>query len=107
MLTLDIPEKYLAQVKALLHAQIPHVEVWAYGSRVNGDGHAASDLDLVLRNLRDPHLATGALGDLKEAFIESNLPIRVDVIPSLKLCHPSPSKKPSRRCLGRWTTRSS
>ena len=64
----------------LLHDQVPNAEVWAYGSRVNGDGHAASDLDLVLRNPRDPYLATDALGDLKEAFIESNLPIRVDVM---------------------------
>lgn len=80
MLALDLPEKYLLQVKALLRAQVPQAEVWAYGSRVNGDGHEASDLDLVLRNPRDPHLATGALGDLKEAFIESNLSIRVDVM---------------------------
>jgi uncharacterized protein len=31
----------------------PEAEVWAYGSRVNGDGHECSDLDLVLRNPSD------------------------------------------------------
>ena len=79
-LTLDLPQKYLAQVKTLLHAHVPRAEVWAYGSRVSGDSHAASDLDLVLRNPHDPHTEIGALDDLKEALIESNLPIRVDVM---------------------------
>ncbi len=79
-LTLDLPQKYLVQVKALLHAYVPQAEVWAYGSRVNGGCHEASDLDLVLRNPHDPRTETGALNDLKTAFIESNLPIRVDVL---------------------------
>lgn len=79
-LALDLPQKYLEQVQALLHAHVPDAEVWAYGSRVSGGGHEASDLDLVLRNPQDLQTETGALFDLKEAFIESNLPIRVDVM---------------------------
>lgn len=43
-------------------------------------GHKASDLDLVLRNPQKLLEKTGALYDLKEALIESNLPIRVDVM---------------------------
>lgn len=79
-ISLDLPQKYLEQIKALLHAHVPHADVWAYGSRVTGDSHAASDLDLVLRNPQNPLEETGALYDLKEAFIESNLPIRVDIM---------------------------
>ncbi len=30
---------------------ITRIEIWAYGSRVNGDSHDASDLDLVIRTL--------------------------------------------------------
>jgi predicted nucleotidyltransferase len=63
-----------------LRAHVPHAEVWAYGSRVTGSGHEASDLDLVLRNSQNLQEETAALYDLKEAFIESNLPIRVDVM---------------------------
>jgi predicted nucleotidyltransferase len=77
---LDLPQKYLEQVKAMLRALVPHAEVWAYGSRVTGDGHEASDLDLVLRNPQNLPEETTALYDLKEAFIESNLPIRVDIM---------------------------
>jgi predicted nucleotidyltransferase len=79
-ISLDLPQKYLEQVKALLRAHVPHAEVWAYGSRVTGSGHAASDLDLVLRNPQNLQEETSALSDLKEAFTESNLPIRVDIM---------------------------
>ncbi len=79
-IALDLPQKYLEQVKALLCAHVPHAEVWAYGSRVTGSSHAASDLDLVLRNSNNPLEETSTLYDLKEAFTESNLPIRVDIM---------------------------
>lgn len=79
-IALDLPQKYLGQVKSLLRARVPHAEVWAYGSRVTGSGHAASDLDLVLRNPQNLNEETSALYTLMEAFTESNLPIRVDVI---------------------------
>ncbi len=79
-ITLDLPQKYLKQVKALLRAHVPHAEVWAYGSRVTGSSHAASDLDLVLRNPKNLMEETSALYELKEAFSESNLPIRVDIM---------------------------
>jgi len=75
--SLDLPQKYLEQVKAILRSHAPHAEVWAYGSRVTGDNHEASDLDLVLRNRPE---GTTALYELKEAFSESNLPIGVDVM---------------------------
>ena len=79
-ISLDLPQKYLAQVQALLRTHVPHAEVWAYGSRVTGGGHEASDLDLVLRNPQNLLEETAALSDLKEAFTESNLPIRVDIM---------------------------
>ena len=40
----------------------------------------ASDLDLVLRNPQNLHEETAGLYDLKDAFSESNLPIRVDIM---------------------------
>ncbi len=79
-ISLDLPQKYLAQVQTLLHTHVPHAEMWAYGSRVSGGSHEASDLDLVLRNPKSLLEETGALYDLKEAFTESNLPIRVNLM---------------------------
>ncbi len=76
---LHVPAAYRAIVQTLLSQHLPHVEVWAYGSRVTGTGHAASDLDLVVRNPAQLDEETGGLGRLMEAFSESNLPIRVDL----------------------------
>lgn len=79
-LTLDLPQKYLEQVTALLRKHARQAEVWAYGSRVSGNNHAASDLDLALRNPQDLNEEIAGLSRLKEAFSESNLPIRVDIV---------------------------
>ena len=73
---LDLPLPYRTQIQALLREHVPEAEVWAYGSRVNGSSHEASDLDLVLRGPNLERLGTGYL-DLLEAIEESNIPILV------------------------------
>jgi predicted nucleotidyltransferase len=78
--TLQLPERYLEIVKALLRRHLPQSEIWAYGSRVTGGGHEASDLDLVVRNPDALSVETPGLAAMKDAFVESNLPIRVDVM---------------------------
>ena len=62
----------------LLKEHVPEVEVWAYGSRVNGQSHDASDLDLVLRGPSLEKIPSLQLADLKEAFTESNIPFFVE-----------------------------
>ncbi len=71
---------HLAAVQAILREHVPAAEVWAYGSRVNGRAHAASDLDLVVRNPKDLNQKHVNIDELKEAFSESNLPFIVDVL---------------------------
>jgi len=71
---------HLSKVQAILRRYVPHAEVWAYGSRVTGDGHEASDLDLVVRHPLHLEMECSGLPDLKEAFVESDLPIRVEVL---------------------------
>ena len=77
---LDMQPQHLALLRKLLHQHLPQAEVWAYGSRVTGDGHEASDLDLVVRRPADLKQETPQLGEMREAFVESNLPIRVEVV---------------------------
>ncbi|TLV02739.1 nucleotidyltransferase family protein [Dyadobacter luticola] len=55
------------------------VEVWAYGSRVNGTAHNGSDLDLVIRSEDLKPLPWDTLADLKERIRESNIPILVEL----------------------------
>ena len=73
---LDLPLRYRHMVETLLREYVPNTEVWAYGSRINGESHEGSDLDLVLRSPTLEPLGI-ALTDLVEAFRESNIPILV------------------------------
>ena len=74
---LDLPRRYREQVEALLRKHVPDCQVWAYGSRVNGRNHEASDLDLALRSPTLEPIPDAALLDLIEAFEQSNIPILV------------------------------
>ena len=77
----DYGEGFAKETMALLPAFIADSrEVWAYGSRVTGQGHETSDLDLVVRNPENPQVEIPGVADLKEAFTESDLPIWVDVV---------------------------
>lgn len=81
MLELDLPERYRQILLELLQACVPDAEVWAYGSRVNGQSHVTSDLDLVLRNPKNLNESFFLdLIKLKSAIQESTLPILVDVL---------------------------
>ncbi len=77
---LHLPECYLQRVHEILQKYQPQAEVWAYGSRVNGDYFEASDLDLVARHPADLGHRQSHLGELKEAFSDSDLPIFVQVV---------------------------
>ena len=68
----------LATVRHLLAVEVPECEARAFGSRVKGNPKPYSDLDIVL--LGPARLPLGRLAALREAFAESELPIRVDVI---------------------------
>lgn len=74
----DLAPEYLAIVCAILKQHVPDREIWAFGSRVLGKAKAYSDLDVVVVGEAPLTLATRAA--LIEAFDESDLPIRVDVV---------------------------
>jgi predicted nucleotidyltransferase len=61
-----------------LQQHVPYADVWAYGSRVTGNAHSGSDLDLVLRCTNMPEHRDGYY-NLKEALSDSLLPMLVDV----------------------------
>ena len=62
----------------LLLKHVPECEVWAYGSRINGQAHDASDLDIVVRAPALRPVGT-ALSALRTALQDSNVPILVQV----------------------------
>jgi len=62
----------------LLLWSVPNCEVRAFGSRVNGTNREYSDLDLAI--VGEEKLGISVLGDVQEAFMESTIPFRVDVL---------------------------
>ncbi len=75
---INLQPDHLALVKQILAQYAPGCEVRAFGSRVRGTVKDHSDLDLAL--VGGGPLTLEHLSRLQEAFEESDLPFRVDVL---------------------------
>lgn len=76
---LAIEPEQLAEIRAILAEHLPKgVAAAAFGSRAGGNPKPWSDLDLVLEG-PEP-LSLRLLGTLTEAFDESALPWKVDIV---------------------------
>ncbi len=75
---LDLNNEQLAEVKLILKKIIPDRKVCAFGSRVNGKARLYSDLDIAIYG--DYPLSLDKFATLREAFDESNLPYKVDLV---------------------------
>ena len=75
---LHLLPKYRNMLQDLLRQHLPDVEVWAYGSRVNGRSHDGSDLDLVLRGPDLNEVPAAQLREFEEAVQDSNIPFLVE-----------------------------
>ncbi len=70
--------RHREQLERLLREHLPGVEVWAYGSRVDGQSHDGSDLDLALRGPGLAEIGASSLADFLEAVRESTIPFLVE-----------------------------
>jgi predicted nucleotidyltransferase len=76
---LDIAEEHIRIVRDILNAHLPEsARVWVFGSRATGRARPYSDLDLAIDAGRRLTLDERAI--LAEAFSESDLPYRVDIV---------------------------
>ncbi len=75
---LDLSNEQLDEVKCILKTFIPERPVCVFGSRVNGKARLYSDLDIAVYG--DYPLSLDKLATLREAFDESNLPFKVDIV---------------------------
>ena len=75
---IDLNPNHLETVKAILADHVPECEVRAFGSRATWTAKDYSDLDLAV--VGSGPLDWKTLGRLNEAFEESDLPMRVDVL---------------------------
>jgi predicted nucleotidyltransferase len=75
---INLNPHHLETVRRILVEHVPQCEVRAFGSRVNSTTKDYSDLDLAV--VTPGKLSDDTLRLLKEAFEESDLPFRVDVL---------------------------
>ena len=65
-------------VRNILQTYLKDHAVWAFGSRARHTHHPYSDLDIVI--IGDQALTFATMGDLRQAFQESALPWKVDLV---------------------------
>ncbi|MCL1991028.1 MAG: nucleotidyltransferase domain-containing protein [Defluviitaleaceae bacterium] len=77
---IHMTELEMKEVLAILKQHFKNGHVLAFGSRFKGTHKKFSDLDLAFVKHDGNHLTISEWGALKEAFEESELSFRVDVI---------------------------
>ena len=75
MSNLFVDTKYLDVLINIFGEFCPESEVLAYGSRLSGNAHEGSDLDLTIKNFPKEQY----LFELKQKVSESNIPFLVDI----------------------------
>lgn len=74
----DISDEQFDEISRILSEHVPECEVRAFGSRVRGTHRKYSDLDLVVRC--GGQIDFSSMNRLQEAFENSMLPFRVDIV---------------------------
>ncbi len=77
-----LDEEYLQILKNIFDIHASNCKVLAYGSRVLGDAHSGSDLDLtfIKKNGQEVYIA-----EVREALSESNIPFFVEITDYAKI----------------------
>jgi type I restriction enzyme S subunit len=75
---IDISPENWQIVRDILQRYVPDREVWAFGSRAKWTAKEFSDLDIAI--IGDKPLSIALTADLREAFQESALPFKVDIV---------------------------
>lgn len=75
---IELSPAELAIVSKILAEHVPHCEVRAFGSRVNGNSRKYSDLDIAI--VGNEKLDIMLLYQMEEAFQDSLLPFSVDIL---------------------------
>ena len=75
---IDVTPHQYEIIRKILHEHIPECEVRAFGSRVSHTAKSYSDLDLTV--LGKEELSQSRFNRLIEAFEESELSFRIDVL---------------------------
>lgn len=83
-MALCLETEQIETVRRILQLHFEGLEVWAYGSMITGAEVApSSDLELVV--ISEKPLSFEDMTAVEKAFVDSNLPFRVDIVDWAKL----------------------
>ena len=77
-MSIDLADTHLQYLRRTLEEHVPDCEVWAFGSRIGKNAKPFSDLDLAI--VSPERVSVGRIALLAEAFEESDLPMRIDIL---------------------------
>ena len=80
---INLDSKQFEIVANILRQFIPNKKIMVFGSRIKGTSKEFADLDLCV--VGDQPLSSVELINLKEAFSNSDLPFRVDIVDWMKI----------------------
>ena len=75
---LDLDPKYINFIKETILAEIPNVEIYIFGSRVQGNALEYSDVDIALKD--DEKISIESILKLRIKFENSTFPYKVDIV---------------------------
>ncbi|MBK6958698.1 MAG: nucleotidyltransferase domain-containing protein [Nitrosomonas sp.] len=75
---IDVTDTDWLIIQAILRVHVPDYTVWTFGSRATGNAKKFSDLDLAI--IGEQPMGLNLSSRLAEAFSESNLPYKVDLV---------------------------
>lgn len=76
MANLDLADRYVDFIRNTITSILPDVEIFIYGSRVQGKAREYSDVDIALKG----DIAFNNLLKLRALFEDSTFPYKVDVV---------------------------
>lgn len=80
---LDLESKYIDFIKETVLTEIPNVEIYIFGSRVQGNALEYSDVDIALKD--EAKIPIETILKLKVKFENSTFPYKVDIVDLMNL----------------------
>ena len=75
---LDLDPKYIDFIKETILVEIPNVEIYIFGSRMQGNALEYSDVDIALKN--EEKISIESILKLRIKFENSTFPYKVDIV---------------------------
>ena len=75
---LDLDPKYIDFIKETILAEIPNVEIYIFGSRMQGNELEYSDVDITLKDKEK--ISIESILKLRIKFENSTFPYKVDIV---------------------------